>query len=65
MDEYGPAAAWNPDPLVHFIPTASHERFLIKASFRSPLTEGPRLTVQGRAVHGVKTDLQGRFWRSM
>jgi hypothetical protein len=57
------ASAWNQGQLVHLIPTASHERFLIKASFRSPLTATPRLSVDGRAVEGVQTDPQGRFWR--
>ena len=48
---------------MHLIPTANHERFLIKASFRTPLTAAPRLTVNGRPVDGVQTDPQGRFWR--
>jgi hypothetical protein len=58
-----PAAAWNQGQLAHLIPTATHERFLLKASFRSPLTNRPHLTVDGRAIAGVQTDLQGRFWR--
>ena len=58
-----PAPAWNEGQLAHLIPAASHERFLIKASFRSPLTGGTRLTVNGRDIDGVQTDLQGRFWR--
>src|SRR5215467_4708942 len=53
-----PAAGWNQGQLAHLIPTASHERFLIKASFRSPLTSSPQLTVDGRAIDGVQTDPQ-------
>jgi len=54
---------WNPRQIVHLIPTASHERFLIKVSFKTPLTAAPRLSVNGRAVDGVQTDPKGRFWR--
>jgi hypothetical protein len=36
-----PADAWNQGQLAHLIPTASHERILIKASFKSPLTGTP------------------------
>jgi hypothetical protein len=54
---------WNQGQLAHLIPTASHERFLIKASFKSSLTATPRLSVNGRSVDGVQTDPQGRFWR--
>jgi len=58
-----PASAWNQGQLIHLIPTANHERFLIKASFKSPLAATPRLSVDGRSVEGVQTDPQGRFWR--
>src|SRR5215471_15277972 len=54
---------WNEGQLAHIIPTASHERFLIKASFKTPLTSRPRLTVDGAPVDGEKGDSQGRFWR--
>jgi hypothetical protein len=54
---------WNEGRLAHIIPTASHERFLIKASFKSPLSGTPRLVVDGKPVMGVKSDAQGRFWR--
>jgi hypothetical protein len=58
-----PASTWNQGELIHLIPTANHERFLIKASFKSPLAAKPRLSVDGRSVEGVQTDPQGRFWR--
>jgi hypothetical protein len=54
---------WNAGQLSHLIPTASHERFLIKASFKTPVVEAPRLSVNGKSVDGVQTDTQGRFWR--
>jgi len=54
---------WNEGQLAHLIPTASHERFLIKASFKMPLTGKPRLTVDGNPIDGDKTDSKGRFWR--
>jgi len=57
------ATGWDQSQVAHLIPTASHERFLIKTSFRSPLTDAPQLTVDGRAIDGVRTDPQGRFWR--
>src|SRR5215831_16492026 len=58
-----PAEAWNQGQLIHLIPTASHERILIKASFKTPLTGKPRLFVNGKPVEGVQTDPEGRFWR--
>jgi len=59
-----PAAdGWRSGDLVHLIPTASHERLLLKASFRRPLAQPPRLLVDGRGTPGVMTDRLGRFWR--
>jgi hypothetical protein len=49
------AAAWNQGQLAHLIPTASHDRFLIKASFKSPLTFTPRLSIGGKSIDGVNT----------
>jgi hypothetical protein len=54
---------WNPGQLAHLIPTANHERLLIKASLRAPLVEPPRLSVGGKWVAGQQTDAEGRFWR--
>jgi len=53
---------WNQGQLAHLIPTASAERLLIKASFKTPLTGAPRLTIDGEALTGVRTDSAGRFW---
>lgn len=58
-----PDPAWNEGQLAHLIPTASHDRLLIKASFRAPLERAPTLRVNGRKTVGVRTDVQGRFWR--
>src|SRR5262245_54850950 len=55
-----PKDGWGQGQLVHLIPTASHERFLIKVSFKAPLAGKPRLTVNGKPVEGVQTDPKGR-----
>ena len=57
-----PGNGWNQGQVLHLIPTVSHERFLIKTSFKAPLSSVPRLSVNGKVVDGVQTDLQGRFW---
>src|SRR5262245_60416240 len=57
------APVWSQGQVAHLIPTASHERFLIKASFRAPLAGAPHLSVDGKSVAGVQTDAGGRFWR--
>jgi len=59
----GQGSEWNQGQLSHLLPTANHERFLIKTSFVSALTEPPRLSIIGRSIAGEKTDPQGRFWR--
>ncbi|MBR1221045.1 hypothetical protein JQ557_23810 [Bradyrhizobium sp. U87765 SZCCT0131] len=58
-----PTDGWNQGQLAHLIPTASHDRFLIKVSFKAPLAGTPQLTVDGRHIDGERTDSQGRFWR--
>lgn len=55
--------AWNAGQVTHLIPIVNHERFLIKASFKTPLTGTPRLTVDGKPIDGIRTDPRGRFWR--
>ena len=57
------APRWNAGQVAHLIPTANHERFLIKASFKAPLAGNPRLTVDGKPIEGIRTDLRGRFFR--
>ena len=46
----------------HLLPTASHERIRLKASFLEPLTGAPRLRVGGRLAQAIKTDSNGEFW---
>lgn len=46
----------------HILPTANHQRFLVKISFRSPLARPPVLTVGGRPHRGIRTDSLGSFW---
>ena len=55
-------SAWDQGDLVHLIPTANHNRFLIKTSFLSPLITIPKLQIDGRYVDGKRQDTQGRFW---
>jgi hypothetical protein len=44
-------------------PTVNHERFLVKVSFKEPLTGAPLLYVGRDAkTRGVRTDTEGRFW---
>ncbi|KAE9629937.1 hypothetical protein GP644_09565 [Parasedimentitalea maritima] len=57
------AKTWNGGDVAHLIPTASHERFLIKASFQNARSEAPVLRVDGQATTGSKTDLAGKFWQ--
>jgi len=54
---------WNPGSVIHILPTANHERFLIKVSFLKPPVDAPLLQVgQAGTVLGVRTDTEGRFW---
>lgn len=57
-----PDPAWNSGPLVHLLPTVSHNRILIKASFARPLSHAPRLLAGDRSFVGQQTDSNGFFW---
>jgi hypothetical protein len=46
----------------HLLPTVSDRRLLLKASFRAPLSESPRLLVAGRSHVGEPTGSRGKFW---
>jgi hypothetical protein len=63
LPAYPTAAEWNGGDVFHILPTVNHERILVKASFKKPLSPPPRMRVDGRAVEGQKTDSDGRFWR--
>lgn len=54
--------AWDAGEVVHVLPTASHDRFLIKASFRTALEAAPVLDVGGTRIAGRRTDTQGETW---
>lgn len=53
---------WKSGDVVHLLPTASHERFLIKASFREGHRHPPVLLIGGRKVRGRAADTLGFFW---
>ncbi len=53
---------WNSGDVAHLLPTVSHERLLIKASFRSPRREAPLLLVGNRKIRGRAADTLGFFW---
>jgi phosphodiesterase/alkaline phosphatase D-like protein len=56
------ASAWEAGSVAHLLPTASHERILLKASFKTALARAPELRVGGRRVAGLASDTRGRFW---
>lgn len=57
-----PAARAGRDVAVHLLPTVSHDRLLLKASFAEPLDRPPVLRVGGRRVRGIRTDTDGTHW---
>lgn len=54
---------WNAGQVRHIIPTASHERLLLKVSLASPATRPPTLRAGSLQVPGERSDAEGRFWR--
>jgi hypothetical protein len=48
--------------LRHLLPAATHERFLIKASFHTPPAKAPELRVDNRRIPGQRTTSDGLFW---
>jgi len=69
----GPAAAqvgspaaeadWDAGHLAHLLPTVSHERILIKTSFRQRLDGVPTLAADDTRVPGEQTAPGGEFWQ--
>src|SRR5262249_24499016 len=55
--------AWDRGELVHVLPTVSHDRLLVKASFRYPLLSTPSLRIGASTFAGVQTDTHGECWR--
>src|SRR5580765_5354940 len=56
-------AAWDQGRLAHLLPTVSHDRILIKASFERPLETAPELHVGNIRVRGRKNIAAGDFWQ--
>jgi hypothetical protein len=69
----GPAAAaespvarddnWDQGELQYLIPTASHDRFLIKASFTQAQPAPPELQIGGTTVRGQSNTSAADFWQ--
>jgi hypothetical protein len=53
---------WNSGDVAHLLPAATHERFLIKTSFRTPHRVPPVLLAGGRKVSARAGDTLGFFW---
>jgi hypothetical protein len=49
--------------LVHLLPTSSHDRILIKASFKRPLDAAPILQIGDQRIRGLRSDTRGLFWQ--
>jgi phosphodiesterase/alkaline phosphatase D-like protein len=58
----GTGDGWDSGEVVHLLPTSSHERILLKASFRTPQERAPRLVAGERSVAGARGDSRGHFW---
>ena len=57
-----PDDGWRAGDLLHLIPTASHERIRIKASFERPRTKAPLLEAGAHRTAGQQSDSEGRFF---
>ena len=55
--------SWNAGSVIHIIPTANHESFLIKTSFKEALTQAPVLKVGRYNTAGIQSDTRGYFWQ--
>ena len=54
---------WQAGDVAHLLPTASHDRILLKASMRHAQARPPSLRVGRRDVAGAASDTRGFFWR--
>jgi hypothetical protein len=57
------APSWDEGELAHLLPTSSHNRILIKASFKKPLDASPTLQIGDQRVVGERADSRGAFWQ--
>ena len=63
LAQSAPGQTWHSGDLAHLLPTASHDRFLIKASFKSPRrASAPALVIDARKIPGRSADTLGFFW---
>lgn len=53
---------WDAGAVAHLIPSANHQRILIKASFLEAPMGAPRLRIGERVVEGRASDSAGRFF---
>jgi hypothetical protein len=56
---------WNAGLVAHLLPTVSHDRILLKASFHEPLRETPLLYVGGGLLPESGPIAKGSFGNSM
>jgi hypothetical protein len=56
------AGDWNGGGVAHLLPAVSHDRFLIKVSFRESQRHPPVLLVGSRKIPGRAGDTLGFFW---
>ena len=61
--ETAKSQTWDDGDLAHVLPTSSHDRILIKASFRQPLDAAPILQVGDQRISGLRSDTRGSFWQ--
>jgi hypothetical protein len=54
---------WDDGELAHVLPTSSHDRILVKASFKKSLEAAPILLVGDQRVVGERSDTRGSFWQ--
>ncbi len=58
----GGSSAWSAGDVQHLLPTVSHSRILLKASFRRALNANPALRVSSKLYPGRRRDTAGEFW---
>src|SRR6478736_5784729 len=54
--------SWRAGAVRHLLPTASHDRFLVKASFDRPLSATPVIRAGNRSARSVRLDTAGEFY---
>ena len=62
MAEEQQGQRWHAGDVRHLLPTVSHDRLLVKASFQRPLSAAPVMRAGRRAATGVRLDTAGEFY---